>query len=85
MSRQILPSLKQSKVVSFEMSLNKHTSHSLVNVGMVDFSHESHFGGRHGILLGEEELQLEDAAFKGRLRRGEREKVEKISKQVNKK
>ena len=34
---------------------------------MVDFSQEAHLGRCHGVVFGEEEFQLEDAAFVGRL------------------
>jgi hypothetical protein len=32
---------------------------------VVDFSQEAHFGGSHGVVGGEEEFELEDAAFVG--------------------
>eukprot|EP01084_Bolivina_argentea_P143793 252456_1 len=40
----------------------------LVDVGVVDAGEEAHLGRDHGVLLGEEELEVEDAALVGGLR-----------------
>jgi len=34
----------------------------LVNVRVVDLGHEAHFGRGHRVILGQEQLQLENAA-----------------------
>lgn len=34
----------------------------LVDVGVEDFGEEADLGGRHGVVFGEEQLELEDAA-----------------------
>lgn len=39
----------------------------LVDVGVVDFGHESDFGCGHGVLFGQEELQLKHSALEGTL------------------
>lgn len=35
----------------------------LVNVGVVDLGHEADLGRSHGVVLGQEQLQLEDTAY----------------------
>ena len=41
----------------------------LVDVGVVDLRAEENLGWSHGVLLGEEELAVEEAAFVGSARR----------------
>jgi hypothetical protein len=38
-------------------------SAELVDVGMVNFRDEADFWGAHGVILGQKELQFEDAAL----------------------
>ena len=34
-----------------------------VDVGVIDLGEEAHLGRRHGVVVGEEQLELEDATF----------------------